>query len=562
MHQGLLHNGPPLPALTVGQRNNNYGNLRSNDPFVGKTGSNGYDIYDTPENGLRALARTLHTYGTKRGVKSISDLVDRYAPAGDNSTASRANYKQLLANSLGVGVDDEIDIAAQRLPLMRGIIQFENGRQLASDDMIEAAIAAADGTDKVTQMAQMYIGEDDPNRTIGGQIISPAEEQRRLIEEAVRAKRIRDERMRANAPTMNLSAYPPGFTMASPPPAQPAPMAMPSEDDANQNIDGSQVNQDALLYTIPQTVGGLFRAGQNARPDGPPPNPVLNSQAYSPDAVLNQVMGNPNAPAPAGPTPLNARPAYQMMPPPAKEVDANPQTNQRRNQSAMSFDPGIDFNEQLIRIGLAGVGASGQGGLAALGAMGDMYGALQDANRSNALAAYEASLKGNKDKSGMSDDDLAYLDRIDGTLFTMDEALGFLNRAKSGEGGGLTGFLDGTIGAGWDRMMGNPEAMGRRLLEQLRVDDALLRVAQTKGAISNHEMRLFLSPAPTKFDDEQVWIDWINQRRRAALRIKDRLTNGRKVDPSEAATKAQVDEYGQQGGGNSAEIDALVQQYS
>ncbi len=135
--------------------------------------------------------------------------MDRYAPAGDNSTASRANYKQLLANSLGVGVDDEIDIASQRLPLMRGIIQFENGRQLASDDMIEAAIAAADGTDKVQQMAQMYIGEDDPNMTIGGQIISPAEEQRRLIAEAVRAKRIRDERMRANAPTMNISAYPP-----------------------------------------------------------------------------------------------------------------------------------------------------------------------------------------------------------------------------------------------------------------------------------------------------------------------------------------------------------------
>ncbi len=37
MQQGVLHNGPPLPALTVGQRNNNYGNLRSNDPFVGKT---------------------------------------------------------------------------------------------------------------------------------------------------------------------------------------------------------------------------------------------------------------------------------------------------------------------------------------------------------------------------------------------------------------------------------------------------------------------------------------------------------------------------------------------
>ena len=41
------------------------------------------------------------------------------------------------------------------------------------------------------------------------------------------------------------------------------------------------------------------------------------------------------------------------------------------------------------------------------------------------------------------------------------------------------------------------EAASRLLLEKLKVDDAMLRVAQTKGAISNKEMELFLAPAPT-----------------------------------------------------------------
>ena len=94
-----------------------------------------------------------------------------------------------------------------------------------------------------------YLGmpsETDPNRTIDGQVINPAEETRRAVEAAVKAARIRQERMRANAPTMNISAYPEGFTMASPPPPQPA-MAMPSETNPNVNIDGSQVGDDAML---------------------------------------------------------------------------------------------------------------------------------------------------------------------------------------------------------------------------------------------------------------------------------------------------------------------------
>jgi len=68
-------------------------------------------------------------------------------------------------------------------------------------------------------------------------------------------------------------------------------------------------------------------------------------------------------------------------------------TGRRRDQSNMALpSTQIDNNELLMRVGLAGVGASAKGGLAAYQAMGDTYGAIMDANRANGLAAYQEML--------------------------------------------------------------------------------------------------------------------------------------------------------------------------
>ena len=75
-------------------------------------------------------------------------------------------------------------------------------------------------------------------------------------------------------------------------------------------------------------------------------------------------------------------------------------TGRRRDQSNMALpSTQIDTNEMLMRIGLAGVGASQQGGLAALQQMGQTYGSIMDANRANGLAAYQAMLE-NQGKEG------------------------------------------------------------------------------------------------------------------------------------------------------------------
>jgi len=138
------------PRPTVGQRYNNLGNLRSNDPFIGKQGQGkgGYDIYDTPENGLRALARDLQTKSKR--MNTIRELITVYAPPSDNNPTE--NYIDFVAREAGVEPDEAIDISALRPAIMRGIIKFENkNRDLADDQMLANAIAAADG---VTTMAQ------------------------------------------------------------------------------------------------------------------------------------------------------------------------------------------------------------------------------------------------------------------------------------------------------------------------------------------------------------------------------------------------------------------------
>ena len=76
-------------ALTSrGYRNNNPGNLRyiAKNPWQGQIGNdNGYGIYDTPQNGTRALGHQLRAYGD-RGLNTVKLIISTWAPSSDNDT--------------------------------------------------------------------------------------------------------------------------------------------------------------------------------------------------------------------------------------------------------------------------------------------------------------------------------------------------------------------------------------------------------------------------------------------------------------------------------------------
>lgn len=81
---------------TRGIRNNNIGNIRkSKDQWEGATGDDGeFVTFDSPESGVRALAKNLMSYG-RQGYDSIEKVITRWAPPGENDT--EAYIKSIVA---------------------------------------------------------------------------------------------------------------------------------------------------------------------------------------------------------------------------------------------------------------------------------------------------------------------------------------------------------------------------------------------------------------------------------------------------------------------------------
>lgn len=119
------------PESPRGIRNFNPGNIRhvkgtrwqgmsanQNDPaFVQFTGA---------QWGIRALARTLITYQDKHQLRTIRQIIGRWAPPNENNTES---YIRQVATRVGVSPDTRIDVYDYRTMrvLVEAIVRHENG---------------------------------------------------------------------------------------------------------------------------------------------------------------------------------------------------------------------------------------------------------------------------------------------------------------------------------------------------------------------------------------------------------------------------------------------------
>mgnify|MGYP003385307014 FL=1 len=202
--------------------------------------------------------------------------------------------------------------------------------------------------------------------------------------------------------------------------------------------------------------------------------------------------------------------------------------------------------EMLMRVGGAMYSGSLQGD--GIGAATREYGSIQDDRRAADTAAYEAAeakrLKeaairaaaarsgGAGGKAGAANSKA--LSGVNDAMYGMQQGLDAIaaSRAAGGNLTGVGGIFKGLI----DNFTGDADANRRLTLSRLKVNDALLRTAETKGAISNSEMNLFLSPAPTNLQDEQVWVDWLNQRMAALHRVQERLNGGAVLSDAERST--------------------------
>jgi len=226
--------------------------------------------------------------------------------------------------------------------------------------------------------------------------------------------------------------------------------------------------------------------------------------------------------------------------------DPEAQTGGRRDSTTLAAakkNSGMSFAEKMGRYGGAIMNAGSQGGMAQVGAMGTVTGEIKDIEREQEnlrLQRQQTVQQAQQEKSAEFD---GIIGEYDTAIAQMDTLYGDV----AAGGGSLTGPFSGTLGAWWDTLQGNPEAYTRLAMDQFKVDEILKNVAKTKGAISDREMATFERPMPSMMADEKVWLDWIHEKRAAAVSVRNKLR-------------------AMQGGGGpsnySPEDQALIDQYS
>lgn len=118
-----------MATLPRGIRNNSPGNIRHGDQWQGlasRQTDKDFCQFVSPEYGIRALAKTLITYQSKHGLKTIRTIISRWAPPNENNTSG---YIAGVAKQCGKDPDDPVDTLSYSdlRPIVESIIRHENG---------------------------------------------------------------------------------------------------------------------------------------------------------------------------------------------------------------------------------------------------------------------------------------------------------------------------------------------------------------------------------------------------------------------------------------------------
>ncbi len=139
-----LDNNPESANIPRGLRNNNPGNLeRNRTAWQGMSEDQNderFITFSSPEYGIRAMARVLKNYGRRHGLRTVEQIIGRWAPPSENQTDS---YIQHVSQELGVSANTALDLndPDQLGRLIRAIIEHENGTNPYNDETIARGVA-------------------------------------------------------------------------------------------------------------------------------------------------------------------------------------------------------------------------------------------------------------------------------------------------------------------------------------------------------------------------------------------------------------------------------------
>ena len=126
-----------IEKLPRGIRNKNPGNIKLGtnwDGLAAEQTDPTFCIFDEAVMCIRALMRILLTYRITHNKKNIDSIIRRWAPPSENDTEA---YIKFVAKRMEIEPMAMIDNSIEAyLPLVKSIIQMENGMQPYDDELI------------------------------------------------------------------------------------------------------------------------------------------------------------------------------------------------------------------------------------------------------------------------------------------------------------------------------------------------------------------------------------------------------------------------------------------
>ncbi len=124
-----------------GIRNNNPLNIefQPSNQWDGQTGTDGrFSIFNTPYFGIRAAARLLKNYAANYNIKTVREIIARWAPAVENNVEA---YVNSVVKRSGLFPDMRL-VEGEYADLIAAMIYHENGQQPYELALIKEATAA------------------------------------------------------------------------------------------------------------------------------------------------------------------------------------------------------------------------------------------------------------------------------------------------------------------------------------------------------------------------------------------------------------------------------------
>ena len=139
-----VDNQPDKATIPRGIRNNNPGNIvHSDTAWQGMSEEQTDDrfiTFDSPEHGIRAMARVLKNYGRQHNLRTVEEILSRWSPSSSNQTDA---YIRHVSQELNLSPTAPLDLSNDELltNLIQVMIKHENGAAPYDEETIRRGIA-------------------------------------------------------------------------------------------------------------------------------------------------------------------------------------------------------------------------------------------------------------------------------------------------------------------------------------------------------------------------------------------------------------------------------------